>query len=402
MTLPAATRGDPNAPSGAPHAPSGGVIPTLVLALGVFGIITTEIGVIGVLPQLAERTGVSPATAGWFVSVFALVVALTGPISTLLIAKYPPKNVLLVAIAVFAVANLVSAFAVSFPVLMIFRVLPALVHPVFFAVALTSAGKLVPPARAAGAVTRVFAGVTVGFAFGVPLMAFFAERFSLGAAFGFGALVNALAFIGIALFLPVLPATEVRGPGAQLGILRRPTLWLNLVGTVLLFAAMFSGYSYFAELLRGSAGVPATAVSGLLLVFGVVMVAGNFLFGRMAGTRLRATALLYPLLVAAVFAGFALLGPVGAGVVVFVAVWGVVHSGGLVVSQVWLGMDTRDAPTFGNSLFVSFTNLGITLGAWSGGLALSGAGLPAVPWLGAGLALASFAFVLARVLSRRN
>ena len=47
----------------------------LILTLGVFGILNTEMGIVGILPMIAEQYNVSIATAGWLVSGFALVVA---------------------------------------------------------------------------------------------------------------------------------------------------------------------------------------------------------------------------------------------------------------------------------------------------------------------------------------
>lgn len=51
----------------------------LILTLGVFSIINTEMGVVGILPLISENYGVTVATAGMLVSMFALVVAASGP-----------------------------------------------------------------------------------------------------------------------------------------------------------------------------------------------------------------------------------------------------------------------------------------------------------------------------------
>lgn len=51
-----------------------------ILTLGVFGILNTEMGVIGMLPLIADTFNVTVPQAGWTVTVFALVVALSGPI----------------------------------------------------------------------------------------------------------------------------------------------------------------------------------------------------------------------------------------------------------------------------------------------------------------------------------
>lgn len=49
-----------------------------ILTLGVFGILNTEMGVVGMIPIIAETFGVSISDAGWTVTVFAVVVALAG------------------------------------------------------------------------------------------------------------------------------------------------------------------------------------------------------------------------------------------------------------------------------------------------------------------------------------
>ena len=59
----------------------------LILTLGVFGILNTEMGIVGILPMIAEQYNVSIATAGWLVSGFALVVAAAGPTMPLLCSR---------------------------------------------------------------------------------------------------------------------------------------------------------------------------------------------------------------------------------------------------------------------------------------------------------------------------
>ena len=368
-----------------------------VLALGVFGIITTEMGVIGVLPQVSEKFGITASDAGWLVGVFALVVAVTGPLTTLLTSGINRKTVLLVAIAVFAVSNLVCATTSSFAVMFAFRIIPAVVHPVFFALALATAVRLAPPEEATSAVTKVFAGVTVGFAFGVPLTSYLAENFTVSTAFVFGVVVNVLAFFGILTLLPSAPVTQRMSYGAQVGILRRPRVWLTILSVTFVFAAMFSVYGYFAEYLGGVTGMSGSWISAMLLAFGIAMIFGNFVFGAMLGKSVVRTVVAFPLLYIVVYAVIYLVGPYFAAMTVAVLVWGMVHSGGLVVSQSWMGRDSADAPEFGNSLFISFSNLGITLGTATGGLFLSHLGTRQLVWAGVLFAALALATIIARL-----
>ena len=69
----------------------------LILTLGVFGILNTEMGIVGILPMIAEQYNVRIATAGWLVSGFALVVAAAGPTMPLLCSKMNRKTLMLAA-----------------------------------------------------------------------------------------------------------------------------------------------------------------------------------------------------------------------------------------------------------------------------------------------------------------
>lgn len=79
----------------------------IVLALGVFGIITTEMGIVGVLPQITQKFNISASQAGWLVSIFALVVAISGPFLILLVSGINRKVILLTSVFVFTISNIV-------------------------------------------------------------------------------------------------------------------------------------------------------------------------------------------------------------------------------------------------------------------------------------------------------
>ena len=119
----------------------------LILTLGVFGILNTGMGIVGILPMIAEQYNVSIATAGWLVSGFALVVAAAGPTMPLLCSKMNRKALMLVAGGIFMISNIISAFAPNFIILLIARVIPAAFHPAYVSMALTEAGKAVKPAQ---------------------------------------------------------------------------------------------------------------------------------------------------------------------------------------------------------------------------------------------------------------
>ncbi|AZS17880.1 MFS transporter [Paenibacillus lutimineralis] len=369
----------------------------IFLALGVFGIITTEMGIIGVLPQVTQKFNISPSEAGYLVSIFALIVAISGPFLTLLASGINRKIILLTAVFMFAVSNIVYAYTTKFEVMLAFRIVPAIFHPVFFSIALVTAASLVPSEKSGQAVTKVFAGITVGFAFGVPLTSYLAEKISLEAAFLFGAIISIIAFIGILVWLPSMPVQEKMSFGKQLGILRKPQLWLTILTVVVIFAAMFSVYSYFAEYLGQVSHMNGSWISMMLMAFGITMIAGNFLFGSLLQKSLKKTSLLFPLIYTVIYLVIYYLGSYFIPMVAFVFIWGAVHSGGLIISQALLMTEAKEAPEFGNSLFVSFSNVGITVGTSIGGWFISRLGTHQLIWCGIMFALLAFLLIVVKI-----
>ena len=102
---------------------SGGLL-VFILTVGVFGIINTEMGVVGILPLIAETFDVSVPQAGWTVSIFALVVAASAPVTPLLFLGVNRKKVMLLALGLFTLSNIISMLTTNFTVLLVARILP--------------------------------------------------------------------------------------------------------------------------------------------------------------------------------------------------------------------------------------------------------------------------------------
>jgi len=362
------------------------------LALAVFAIITTELGIIGLLLQLVSQRGISAAEVGLLISAYAIVVAATGPFATLLMSRWNKKHILLGIMLLFVVSNIVYAYSEDYSTMMLFRILPALVHAPFFAVTLVVAANSVAPEHRPGATAKVFAGVAVGLVLGVPLSSFIADHISLPFAFLFGAIASGVAFLAILLLMPSMPMTEKQSFRTQLGILNKGALWLTISTVIFVFAAMFSAYSFIAEYLRDITHMNGNWISAMLMVFGAFGIMGNFIFSKWLQKNTVRTVVLYPVLYISVYLlvyafGFSL--PLMIGLTVL---WGLLHSAGLVVSQTWLMREAQEAPEFANSLYISFSNLGITLGAMLAGWFITHLGTHSLMWssiLFASLALLS-------------
>src|SRR5882757_98306 len=101
------------------------------IMLGLCGLYTLEFGVVGILPVIVERFGVTVSQAGLLMGLFALIVAIFGPFLVLVSSRHNRKKVLVFALAGFSVCSALSAFAPNFSSLMALRIVPALLHPIF-------------------------------------------------------------------------------------------------------------------------------------------------------------------------------------------------------------------------------------------------------------------------------
>lgn len=110
----------------------------IILTIGVFGILNTEMGVIGLLPSIADHFHVSVSKAGWLVSLFALTIALSGPTMPLMFSGINRKKVMLLVLGVFVLGSIVSIFTSNFTVLVIARIIPAFFHPIYISLAIYS------------------------------------------------------------------------------------------------------------------------------------------------------------------------------------------------------------------------------------------------------------------------
>ena len=245
--------------------PDSGALLVFILTAGVFGIINTEMGVIGILPLIAEHFHVTVPEAGWTVSIFALVVAISAPIMPLLFSGINRKKVMLLALGVFTLSNIISMLTSNFTLLLITRALPAFLHPVYVSMAFTVAAASVSKEKAPKAVAKVFIGVSAGMVLGVPVTSYIASEVSFTMGMMFFTVVNALVFVATILFIPSMPVKEKLSYGTQLNVLKKKIIWYSIIAVTLINGALFGFFSYMSDYLRTVTEVSYSVISVLLL-----------------------------------------------------------------------------------------------------------------------------------------
>ncbi|MBC9208105.1 MFS transporter [Roseomonas aerophila] len=364
------------------------------LTAGAFGIGVTEFVIMGLLLEVSADLGVTIAAAGLLISGYALGVVVGAPLLTALTARWPRKGVLIGLMVIFILGNAAAAIAPSYGLLMAARVLTAFAHGTFFGVGSVVATGLVAPERRASAIAIMFTGLTVANILGVPFGTWLGQHYGWRATFWAVTAIGIAALAVLALLVPKdKSAPEAFDWRSDLrAMLRRPVL-LGLLTTVLGYAGVFAVFTYIAPALTGITGLPASAVSPVLLVFGGGLILGNLLGGKLADRHLNRTVLGSMLALAVVLGlmGFALHNSIAA--VVFVGLLGAAGFATVAPLQMWVLQKAEGAgQSLASSLNIAAFNLGNALGAWIGGIVIEhGPGLGAVAPISALLPLAAVA-----------
>lgn len=383
----------PEAPA-APRATAPGPA-LLALAMGGFAIGTTEFVTMGLLPRVAEGVGVSIPEAGHLISAYALGVVVGAPLLALLGAHLPRRGLLVALMSAYAAFNLLSAAAWSYEVLLVARFLDGLPHGFYFGVASLVAAGLVPPGHRGRAVASVMLGLSVANVVGVPAATWLGQALGWRSAYVATALIALAAAAMVAAFVPSMHGDAAASGRRELGAFRSRQVWITLLAGALGFGGMFAVYSYIAPTVTDVSGLAESRVPVFLFVFGLGMVVGTALAGRLADWSLFGSLVLGAVASVVTMLLAWLAAPYGwwlLPVVFLVTVFGSFLVIGL---QLRLMTVAGDAVTMGAAMNHASLNVANALGAWLGGVVIAaGYGYRSTALVGAGLALVGVLLVL--------
>ena len=347
-------------------------IALLALAIGAFGIGTTEFVMMGVLPQTAADFGVSIPAAGYLITGYALGVVVGAPLLTAVAVKLSRKTMLVAMMSLFTLGNTLFALSPNQESGVAFRFLAGLPHGAFFGAGAVVASSLVKPGDRAKAVSMMFLGLTLANVVGVPLGTLLGQQVGWRATFGVVALIGLVAIAAIAKLIPHQGRPEQASLRGELSAFRRPQVWFALAIVTFGFGGVFASLSYVTPMLTDVAGYDPHNVTLLLALAGVGMTIGNLLGGRLADKALM------PSLYFALFALAAVLGiftitahsKIGAAVTIFA-----VGIAGFMIGPM---MQTRimqkagGSPSLVSAAVQSAFNTANSIGAYLGGIVIAG------------------------------
>jgi len=369
------------------------------LTISAFAIGTTEFVIVGLIPTIAEQLTITLPSAGMLVSIYALGVAVGAPLLTALTGRAARKQLLIGLMLLFILGNLVAWQAPNYETLVIARLLTGLAHGVFFSVGSTIATSLVSKEKAASAIAIMFGGLTVALVTGVPLGTLIGQHFGWRESF---LAVSLLGVIALAASMYLVPRNIAQPPittlANQARVLINPRLMLIYTITALGYGGVFTAFTFLAPMMQLLAGFSPSAVSIILLGYGISVAIGNIWGGKLADRHGAVAALTLIFMALAtlliVFQFTASMHFMSLATVLVMGIFAFANVPGLQVYVVQKAeLYAPEAIDVASGLNIAAFNIGIALGSTIGGYVVQHYGLAQTPWIGAVIVLMALLLV---------
>jgi predicted MFS family arabinose efflux permease len=338
------------------------------LALGVFGLVTAEFLPASLLTAMAGDLGISAGAAGQAVTATALVGAVAAPSIPLLTRRFDRKAVLLALTLLLVLSNALAATADSFGVLLAARVMLGVALGGFWSMAAALAMRLVPERLFARAMSVVLTGMSVATVCAAPVGAWMGDLWGWRSAFVAAGVVSVLTLVFQLVTLPALPPRDNPDLRVLGRLLARPGVRMALLAVLLVISGHFAGFTYIRPLMEDVTHLSVSAISAVLLGYGIGGFFGNFAGGLIAERSERYAIVAGGAVIAVLAASLLVAGGSAVVTAVAVALWGFAFGAFPVGFQTWIVRAAPDQAEGAGGLLVAAFQVAIASGAVGGGL----------------------------------
>lgn len=259
----------------------------LALAINAFAIGSTEFISVGLMPMIVNTFNISLSQAGLTVSLYALGVTVGAPLLTILTGTWNRKTLMVSIMGLFILGNLLSAFAPTFLLLLVGRVLASLAHGIFMSISTVIAADVVRPEKRASAIVLMFTGLTVATVIGVPLGTFIGQHSNWHMSFVFIVVIGLIGLIATSILVPKgLPIPGKINLSGLARIFTNKSILMSLFITAFGYGGTFAAYTYLTPILEGTFRFSASTVVIILVAYGVMVAIGNSLGGHLANKNI--------------------------------------------------------------------------------------------------------------------
>lgn len=332
-----------------------------------FALVSAEFLPAGLLTPMAADLGISEGTAGQVVTATAIVGAITALLSNVLIGTLNRKLVLIGLSALALVSNLLSAYSTEFWLLLVGRAGLGIALAAFWALSMAVVVRLVGAKSMGRGVAMVSLGVSLATIAAPSMGALISDWIGWRHATAITAGLSGFALLLQLISLPSMPASGGNSLADLARLLRRPTVLVALLASILLTGGHMTGSVYIRPFLEQITHLSTGMIALVLGGFGLAAVVGTVLAGRLADIDPRRTLALTGAIMALAALALVLWGANVSAAFVFVTFWGLAFGMAPVSQQSNLSRYAPDALESAGSLMVVSFQVAITLGATIGG-----------------------------------
>lgn len=364
-----------------------------LLAIAAFVVGTVELILGGILDLIAADLQLTLAKAGYLISIFSLVYAISAPILLNVTARFERKKVYMYTLLIFLVSNLISAFSANFYMLMAGRALGAATGSLIFVLSLTLAARIVEPQYKGRAVGIITMGGSASLILGVPLGIFVGNIAGWREVFILIAILTAIVMVAIGLVMQRVQPVPVVSLKRQFAALWNPRMLAIHATTLLVLAGHLTLYAYFTPFLQETIGASSTMVTFIYMMFGIAAVAGGGLGGVLSDRLHPAKAIvivLIPFIVSMAVIPFSVELPLIA-FLILLSIWSALS---WTVTPVQNSLIIKTSPEAAESLISTNSGIahaGIALGTYVGGMVIDHSTIMYNGWVGSILILLGLA-----------
>lgn len=364
-----------------------------LLAIAAFVVGTVELILGGILDLIAADLHLTLAKAGYLISIFSLVYAISAPILLNVTARFERKKVYMYTLLIFLVSNLISAFSANFYMLMAGRALGAATGSLIFVLSLTLAARIVEPQYKGRAVGIITMGGSASLILGVPLGIFVGNLAGWREVFVFIAIMTAIVMVAIGLVMQRVQPVPVVSLKRQFAALWNPRMLAIHATTLLVLAGHLTLYAYFTPFLQETIGASSTMVTFIYMMFGIAAVAGGGL-GGVLSDRLHPAKAIVIVLIPFIMSMAVIPFSVGLPLIAFLILLSIWSALSWTVTPVQNSLIIKTSPEAAESLISTNSGIahaGIALGTYVGGMVIDHSTILYNGWVGSILILLGLA-----------
>ena len=352
--------------------------------------------IVGVINKIATYFNVSLTMAGSFVSLFTLILAVTGLFLPSYFSNIERKRFFIIASLIFVMSGFLQIFITNFYLALIVRLFPAFFYSSAISIALTMMSELSP-----NNVNKVVLGVSAGTILGLSIST------HIGLEFGYQAVnvwifsINLLALAAIKAFLPRMEGHE-KNIGLQFECIKTKKFIVSVIFILFIGVAISVVYNYFTIILLDLTKIQNQMISIFLFSNGIASIIGTSLFGYLIHKKNNLVILIYPIVFMTVIFLLDLEVKVSIYVFALIIAFGMLDGSMHTISQYWISSSIKEAQEFANGVYLFTNNLNRSIGIYLGGILIEEQMIHMIFVTSMSLFLMSFPFVMYRIRKYPN